>query len=77
MVGSYAVDPGLIAGSLQVRQKSDVELKLQILQIWDFLKLENFNPILKFTYLTASSSRFCVLAKAMYWKVADWCLTQS
>ena len=30
-----------------------------------FSKLEIFNPILKFTYLTASSSRFGALAKAM------------
>ena len=65
MVGSYAVDPGSIPGSLEVSQKSGVELKLQFLQIWDFFKLENFNPILKFTYLTASSSCFGVLAKAM------------
>ena len=50
VVGSYTVDPGSIPGSLEVSQKSGVELKLQFLQIWDFFKLEIFNPILKFTY---------------------------
>ena len=39
--------------------------KLQICKFGIFLKLEIFNPILKFTYLTASSSRFGILAKAM------------
>ena len=45
--------------------------KLQICKFGIFLKLEIFNPILKFTYLTASSSRFGVLAKAM--QCADKC----
>ena len=65
VVGSYAVDTGSIPGSLKLRQKSVVGQEIANLQIWDFLKLENFNPILKFTELTASSSRFGVLAKAM------------
>ena len=67
VVGSYAVDPGSIPGSSKLRQKSVVGQEIANLQIWDFLKLENFNPILKFTELTASSSRFGVLAKAMQW----------
>ena len=65
VVGSYTVDPGSIPGSLKLRQKSVVGREIANLQIWDFLKLEIFNPILKFTYLTASSCRFGVLAKAM------------
>ena len=59
------VDPGLIPGSSKLRQKSVVGQEIANLRIWNFLKLENFNPILKFTYLTASSSRFGDLAKAM------------
>ena len=39
----------------------------KILQICDFLKIWNFSPILKFANLTASSSRYGVLAKATYW----------
>ena len=58
VVGSYVVDPGSIPGSLKLRQKSVVGQEIENLQIWDFLKLEIFSPILKFTYLTASSSRF-------------------
>ena len=65
VVGSYAVDPGSIPGSSKLRQKSVVEQQIANLEIWDFFKTWNFNPILKFTYLTASSSRFGVLAKAM------------
>ena len=38
MVGSYAVDLGSIPDTSQVRQKSDVEQKLQIFKIWDFFK---------------------------------------
>ena len=34
-----------------------------------FFKTSNFNPILKFTYLIASSSRFGLLAKAMQWRM--------
>ena len=44
VVGSYAVYPGSIPGSSQLRQKCDVRQKLQILK---FLKLESLNPILK------------------------------
>ena len=55
----------LIPGSSQVRQKSEVGQKLKFLQICDFLKTWNFNPILKFAYFTASIGHFGVLAKAM------------
>ena len=65
VVGSYAVDPGSIPGNSKLRQKSVVGQELQICKFGNFLKLEIFNPILKFTYLTASSSRFGVLAKAV------------
>ena len=60
-----------------------VEQKLQFLQIWIFLKLEIFNPILKFADLTASFSHFGVLAKAMQCTPAQtvpvwlWCPTSS
>ena len=68
VVGSYAVDPGSIPANLQLRQKSVVGLEIANLQIWEFFKTwKTFNPILKFTYLTASSSQFGVLAKAMQW----------
>ena len=57
VVGSYTIDPGSIPGSLKLRQKSVVGQELEI-----------FNPILKFTYLTASSS--CgILEKAMQWYI--------
>ena len=62
VVGSYAVDPGSIPGSSKLRQKSVVGQEIANLQIWDFLKLEIFNPILKFTYLMASSSSFAIVA---------------
>ena len=65
VVGNYAVDLGSVPGSKQVKQNSDVEQKLQILQIWDFLKLKIFNPILKFANRTAGFSHFGVLATAM------------
>ena len=38
--GSYAVVPGLIPGSLKLRQKSNVGQEIANLQIWDFFKLE-------------------------------------
>ena len=48
-------------------RKVSLGRKLQICKFGGFLKLENFNPISKFTYLKASSSRFGILAKAMQW----------
>ena len=69
MVGSYAIDTGLIPGSSNFRQKSVVGQEIANLQISDFLKLEIFNPILKFTELTASFRRFGVLAKAVQWQI--------
>ena len=46
-----------------------------------FFKTWIFNPILKFTYLTASFHCFLVLAKAMQWTFFlfwsfDWCLSK-
>ena len=58
VVGSYTIDPGSIPGSLKLRQKSVVGQELEI-----------FNPILKFTYLTASSSCCGILEKAMQWYI--------
>ena len=65
VVESYSVGLGSIASSSQVRQRSAVgQVMSNSATLW-FLTTWNFNPILKFAKLTASSSRLGVLAKAM------------
>ena len=64
VVGSYAVGFDswqVVAQAEKCRWAGNCKVAI----FYIFLKLETFNPILKFTYLTASSSRCGVLAKAM------------
>ena len=65
VVGSSAIDTGLIPDSSKLRQKSVVGQEIANSAIFLFFKNMNFNPSFNQTYLTASFHRFRVLANAM------------